>query len=304
MKYNVIGGKYNRGLSVVSTLVYQNPYYTEEDLQGAIALGWAIEFLQAFFLVADDVMDKSENRRGQPCWYKLPDVQLHALNDYIILESMMYRIIRKLFKNTPHYIKLIELFQDVSYKTELGQLMDLRSLPPQENRVDLNRFSINLHSLIVKYKTAYYSFYLPWASGLIIAGVESEEIFKKTEEIAVEMGEYFQIQDDYLDCYGTPEQIGKIGRDIEEAKCAWLIVQALNKCNPEQRKALDENFGRDDAQAVAVVKNIYADLGITQLYRNYEVETTNALKVKIATVTEINPEVYLSLLRKIEGRDK
>ena len=26
--------------------------------------------MQAFFLVADDVMDSSVTRRGQPCWYK------------------------------------------------------------------------------------------------------------------------------------------------------------------------------------------------------------------------------------------
>ena len=44
---------------------------TEEERFRAMAVGWCIEWLQAFFLVADDIMDESITRRGQPCWYKV-----------------------------------------------------------------------------------------------------------------------------------------------------------------------------------------------------------------------------------------
>lgn len=61
---------------------------------------------------------------------------------------------------------------------------------------------------IVKFKTAFYSFYLPVASGLILAGVSNDQALKETQDICLAMGEYFQIQDDVLDCYADPETLG------------------------------------------------------------------------------------------------
>lgn len=46
-------------------------------------------------------------------------------------------------------------------QTELGQLLDLTSQPMDGSKVDLARFTLQRYRLIVKYKTAFYTFYLP-----------------------------------------------------------------------------------------------------------------------------------------------
>ena len=49
---------------------------------------------------------------------------------------------------------------------------------------------------------------------------------------------HFSFKDDFLDCYGDPAVTGKVGTDIEENKCSWLVVQALARVTPEQREVL------------------------------------------------------------------
>ncbi|KAL1963971.1 hypothetical protein VTN77DRAFT_7646 [Rasamsonia byssochlamydoides] len=303
---NVPGGKLNRGLSVPDTAIalLKRPL-TEEEFKHLSILGWLTELLQAFFLVSDDIMDNSITRRGQPCWYRHPGVGMIAINDAFLLESAIYVILKKQFRSHPAYIDLVELFHEVTYQTELGQLCDLITAP--EDNVNLDNFSMEKYIFIVKYKTAYYSFYLPVALALHYLQLATPANLRQAHDILIPLGEYFQIQDDYLDAFGSPEVIGKIGTDIQDNKCSWLINQALQRATPEQRKVLDEAYGRKNSELEAKVKKIYNELQLEQVYKEFEEKRVAELRAQIANVDEsegLKKEVFESFLAKIYKRSK
>jgi hypothetical protein len=138
-------------------------------------------------------MDDSPTRRGQPAWFRRPDVQLIAINDSFLLESMVFTFLKNHFGDETYYLDLVELFLDVIQKTEVGQLLDLTSQPMDHDtkkpKMDLSRFTLQRYQQIVKFKTAYYTFYLPVAIGMITSGVRSKEAFDLAESICLQMGE-------------------------------------------------------------------------------------------------------------------
>lgn len=80
--YNLLGGKMNRGITVIHTLeVLKSRELTEDEKFKAAVLGWAIEWMQAFFLIADDIMDASITRRGKECYYRSQHVLSFQLQD-------------------------------------------------------------------------------------------------------------------------------------------------------------------------------------------------------------------------------
>lgn len=250
-------------------------------------------------------MDTSITRRGQPCWYRAPGVGMIAINDCIMLEGAIYLILKKHFKTHPDYVDLIELFHEVTFQTECGQTADLLTAP--EDHVDLNNFSMDKYYFIVRYKTAYYSFYLPVALALHYCKVATPENLKQSHDILIPMGEYFQVQDDYLDNFADPETLGKIGTDIQDNKCSWLVNQALKIVTPEQRKLLDENYGRKDKACEARVKELFQQLNLEQLYRDYEEKVVGEIRERIAAVDEsrgLKKSVFEEFLRKIYKRSK
>lgn len=132
-------------MPVTYKLLVPKELQTEENLRLANILGWCVELvrmivpnfiliqyywlkfssvtnnrnsvptlqLQAFFLIADDIMDGSETRRGQAAWYKKDNVGMTAFNDSLLLESCIYSILENHFKDKPYYGQIIHEFHRV-----------------------------------------------------------------------------------------------------------------------------------------------------------------------------------------------
>uniref|UniRef100_A0A0D9WAK4 Uncharacterized protein n=1 Tax=Leersia perrieri TaxID=77586 RepID=A0A0D9WAK4_9ORYZ len=167
------------------------------------------------------------------------------------------------------------------------------------------------------------------ANALLLSGAKLED-FSGLKDILIEMGIYFQIQDDYLDCFADPNAIGKIGTDIEDHKCSWLIVQALGHADNNQIEVLhvsyhfvrsyksmdiyrnnvshahsQKNYGKKDSSSVSEVKRTYASLDLKDIFSEFERRCYNHLVTSIeAQKDHAAREILKSFLKKIHQRKK
>jgi farnesyl diphosphate synthase len=311
--YNVPGGKMFRAQMLLKAVMLLDSNASQETINHAFILGWCLEALQASFLIADDIMDASVMRRGKPSWFTCDGVGMIAVNDAIMIQSLISKILGFVFKkkNPGLYLSLLELFLDVAFKTEIGQLMDLLlGMEKSGSKMDisilllghLQRFTMKNYLSMIKYKTAFYSFYLPVASAwcLVNKGLHLELPNAAVHTLFL-LGEHFQIQDDYLDCYGDPIVIGKVGTDIQEGKCTWLFVSALEILNQSRESSdilnqLISNYGQVPSEhstaSISIVKSIYQTLKLKEHYdawrKNHE--------LKIRSIIQDRQEIPESLV--------
>ncbi|XP_025988675.2 farnesyl pyrophosphate synthase isoform X4 [Solenopsis invicta] len=135
------------------------------------------------------------------------------------------------------------------------------------------------------------------------AGIKDQKIFSEVNPILLEMGLFFQVQDDYLACFGNSEICGKDNTDIQEGKCSWLIVVALQRATPEQRRILEECYGVSDPEKIKRVMQVFIDLDLPNVYSMYEKETYNLISAKIRQIScNILQSILQNSLDKTYGR--
>lgn len=146
-------------------------------------------------------------------------------------------------------------------------------------------------------KKAFKPFFLPFSWN-------DPEVFRQSRTIFLEIGQFFQIQDDFLDVFGDSGVTGKIGTDIQDNKCSWLAVVCNQRASPHQREILKECYGSQDPVKVARVKQLYEELGLPTVYTIYEEDSFQIISTHIQQTSRGIPHaIFLKVMEKIYRRE-
>lgn len=110
-------------------------------------------------------------------------------------------------------------------------------------------------------------------------------------------------QDDYIDCYGDESVTGKMGTDIQEAKCSWLAVMALQRCSDKQKIVFTTCYGSKEPAHIERIKELYKQLQLPELYAQEETRMYESLiKQAHSLPSELSPALFVRLIDMIYKR--
>ncbi len=247
-----IGGK--RVRPVLMLLTY-NLYKDDPERIMMQAIG--LETYHNFTLLHDDLMDQADMRRGHRTVHKRWNPNQAILSG----DTMLLQAFDRIADCEVDKLKdVFNTFLITTYEVGEGQQLDVeyetRDDVKEEDYIEMIRLKT---SVLIACATKI---------GAILAGASKEDqdnLYKFGEQI----GLAFQLQDDLLDVYGDPKVFGKnIGGDITSNKKTYMLINALNLANEQQRKELlhwvtAENFDRDEK--VKAVTRLYNEIGIDRL---------------------------------------
>lgn len=192
------------------------------DVEAALPVACAIEDFQSAALIHDDIADKSELRRGEPCLYRRLGTGLAINVGDAALVHTIGRICHSNTYDETTRLRLIDALISMQKHTLEGQALDLGWT--QENRWDITP---DEYLFMATSKTAYYSAVYPLLCGAIVGGGTAEQR-SALEAFGLKAGLAFQLQDDLLNLVGDAKTQGKDFRsDITEGKRTLLVVKAI-----------------------------------------------------------------------------
>ncbi len=234
----------------------------------------AVELMHSFFLIHDDIIDRSELRRNRPTMHRVFEERYHDLlaplssldrQHFVYSMALLagdlccaiaYEALSRSDFAPERVIRAISCLHLIMDNTLLGEALDtlqpLKSSAKEEVVLKIQRL-----------KTAKYTIEGPLRLGMILAGA-SEGLLLRISNYAIPVGIAFQIHDDILGVFGTQEELGKsTASDIEEGKQTFFTAFIKRRANQKDRKRFFDLLGKKGLtnEELEEVRAIIKDVG-------------------------------------------
>ena len=215
----------------------------------------AVELMESYLLIHDDIIDQDEFRRGYLTFHKIYENKAKKKNIPSqrygesmaiiagdILSSLGSEAILGSDFPLKKKIKALEKFNKVMVNTCFGQILDM-------DYIHTSNISEKDVLRLQELKTAIYTIDGPLQIGAILAGA-SEKKLKLLTEFAIPLGKAFQIKDDILDIGVDGAKGRPVGSDIRSGKQTLLTIHALRNLRGAKRAELARSLrqGRTSAK--------------------------------------------------------
>lgn len=205
----------------------------EKALHSAVTL----ELLHTASLVHDDVVDESNERRGQASVNAVYGNQISVLvGDYLLSKSLQ----EAAFTGSLRIVDIISRLGGTLSEGEIFQIANIRS----------EQISEEAYFRIIDHKTA--ALFAACAELGALSADAGEDFIEKARCFGEIVGICFQIRDDIFDYYSNSE-IGKpTGRDMAEGKLTLPVIYALNSTNDAAMLALADKVKKGEADRAEI----------------------------------------------------
>jgi geranylgeranyl diphosphate synthase type I len=240
------------------------------DAPALLRCATALELLHTFVLIHDDVIDRSETRRGLPTYHRLAAQRAGSFEDEsarigeniaIVVGDVVYALAIRALSGAalPPEIKqrLLDHFLNATVDTGVGELEDIlfgvRDVA-QITTTDIER--------MYYHKTTRYTFETPCVMGAILAGAPEAKITALVRA-TTPLGLAFQIQNDLLECRFRDAADLAACADLLEGKKTMVIREAYNRLDDIDRSFLQLCLGsaRRSSSTLAKLRDLILKSG-------------------------------------------
>jgi geranylgeranyl diphosphate synthase, type II len=222
-----------------------------------------IELFHNFTLIHDDIMDKAPLRRGNPTIHaKYGQTAGILCGDVMSIYAYMH--VSRVKTSLEH---VLEIFNKTAIEVCEGQQWDMDFETKESVSIEEYLFMITLKTSVLLAASL--------KVGAVLGGA-TEGNADRLYEFGKNLGIAFQLQDDYLDAFGTSDKVGKQnGGDIKSNKKTYLLLKALENATDAQRNEINALLATDDESKVEKMLALFRETGADKACRDAATEYSN-----------------------------